>query len=276
MRFVLLLIVLASCQQLSVLEEASPLEEIVTAEQTFTFYPSAQALQTQALPDGVELTLQVVTTTSASKPGWKQARGKYKNTTSTTQNLNLVTEVTANFVPIAEPSLANLILEPKKTAFRASKAAPSHHLVCARVLVNENGVDNLMPYEVCETPVSLEQIRATLESKASLADFDGQDFGVQHFVWSGQTPEFNPTDGISFETWVKLLTKITSSLTEAQKTKARAWSVFAQEIRRFAGTRVSISIEEVPCHNCHEWVVTLVGQTTSGTFSMTLSYGWDS
>lgn len=248
----------------------------MTAEQTFTLYPSARALQPQALPDGIELTLQVVTTTSASKPGWKQARGKYKNTTNSTQNLNLVTEVTANLVPIAEPSLANLILEPKKTAFRASKAAPSHHPVCARVLVNENGVDNLMPYEVCETPISLEQIRATLESKASLADFDGQDFGVQHFRWSGQAPEFNLTDGISFETWVKPLTKTSSSMTEAQKTKARAWSVFAQEIRRFAGIQACVSIEEVPCHNCHEWVVTLVGQTISGTFSMTLSYGWDS
>lgn len=110
----LLLPFLPACSSLSPLTQDSPAEEArVTAERTFAL----RAAQLGAgLPEGLTLTVQIVTSGSASKPGWKAARARlvYQGVEALTVNLRyeLVAQVQGSPQPQVSRT-SSVLLDPR-------------------------------------------------------------------------------------------------------------------------------------------------------------------
>lgn len=278
----LLLPLLLACSSLpSTAEEPLDEEARVTAERTFALRAAQVGA---ALPEGLTLTVQVVTSGSASKPGWKAARARlvYQGVEALTVNLRyeLVAQVQGSLLPQVSRT-SSILLDPQPyPTGRVSRSRTTPYqnpeplraqgaTWCAVVRLAEAPVDSV--YEVCEPPASPDAVRAALEPLAGRVRLftDGpQDL---RFVSFSELPP----PGFSyppqrFEDWV------TPYLHQPDPVQARAWKVFAAELRRWFGSGLQVYIEELPCHNCHTFALALVGDGGGWYGGYLTAIVWDS
>lgn len=282
----LLSVLLLGCSsQLPARGELQSDEEFITAERTFPL--GLTQATTTALPEGLSLTVQVITSGSATKPGWKAARAKLVYQGQAPQTVDLIytlyARVPADSGPL-EPAIqrmSSVWLDPTSYAsgrisrsrttpyVDSNRLRPQAPVWCAGVVLAGDPAGQ--EYLVCEPPATPEAARLALEPLAARVRL--QTDGPQNLRFG--LADGVPPDGWSyppqpFAEWVA------PYLSQPDTAQARAWRAFAAELRRWFGSSLQVYVEELPCHNCHEFALAIVGDGGGWYGGFFTSIVWDS
>ena len=268
----------SSLSPVSLEDEAQTLasDDEVTASREFTLsrVRSSSSLEPLDLPTGLTLTVQLVTIKSGAKKGNRYARVKLTNGSSAEISLPSLTTTLETRGPNAtlsgSVSTSLKTLPVGKTAYRSVKSVPvssaNHAQLCG--VATFAGVITPVPLEVCEagtgTATPAQITRALLEPLAAALNPNPT---PESTAWTWVEPADSDTTPalvtLPFDEW----------LTYQPQTPALA--AFALEMKRqFAD--LTVYLDEVPCHNCHQFTTTLVGRAVWGLGGFTSSEFWDS
>ncbi len=259
------------------LEDENPTlapDDVVTASSEFTLsgVRSSASLASLDLPTGLSLTVQLVTTRSGAKKGNRYTRVKLTNASSVDIPLSPLSTTLETRGPNAtlsqSVSTGLTALPAGKTAYRSTKSIPVSNLTYAQLcgVASFEGVTPPVPLEVCEagslTPAGA--ARAVLEPLArSLLANPTPDQTAWTWVELAEEDGSRALQTLSFDTWLK------------QQTQSPALTAFALEMKR-QFTDLTVYLDELPCHNCHQFTTTLIGHALWGLGGFSSSMFWDS
>jgi|GEM_PF-2385171 len=268
----------SSLSPVSLEDETQTLErdDVVTASKEFTLsrVRSSSSLLPQDLPAGLSLTVQLLTTKSGAKKGNRYARVKLTNGSSAEIPLPPLTTTLETRGPNAtlsgSVSKSLKSLPVGKTAYRSVKSVPVSSANYAQLcgVATFAGVITPVPLEVCEagtgTATPAQITRALLEPLAvALNPSPTPDSTAWSWTQSEGEESIPALVTLPFDEW----------LTYQPQTPALA--AFALEMKRqFAD--LTVYLDEVPCHNCHQFTTTITGRAVWGLGGFTSSEFWDS